>query len=218
MPLPAQNRYAVARSKALGRLMDRLDRSRLSALGVRAAAEEAGEGAGFVLPALRWELRVCLQPYGMWLLPGEGEVSIVWQILALNYLAAPEPRPPTGFVSFGDLGEGRSYQGAYEGRVVRRLSHSVGGRRDTFVDAARRLGGAPTEGEPVRCILRFFPLLEFQLVRYEGDEDFPPACNVLLSDNVLSLFSVEDATVAAETLVGAMAGRTPAAPRQRDAQ
>ncbi len=48
-------------------------------------------------------------------------------------------------------------------------------------------------------------------MRSEADEDFPASCNVLLSDNVLTLFSLEDGIVAAERLVSALEGKTPAA-------
>jgi len=106
---------------------------------------------------------------------------------------------------------GRSYLPAFQSRVTDRLSHTVGRDGAAFRDAVERLGATPVEGDPVRCILRFFPLVEFQVVRYEGDEEFAPSCNVLFSDNVLSILSLEDGIVAAERMVAALEGKTPAA-------
>ena len=184
-----------------------MERDRLGVLGARLAED----GAIVDLQALCWQLRVRTQPFSMHLLPGGQEVSLPWQILALDYLAAETPIAPTGFVSFADLVAGRSYLPAFQSRVTDRLSHTVGRDGAAFRDAVERLGATPVEGDPVRCILRFFPLVEFQVVRYEGDEEFAPSCNVLFSDNVLSILSLEDGVVAAERMVAALEGKTPAA-------
>jgi hypothetical protein len=207
MRLPKQNHYDIARRSALEKLRDRPDRERLERLGARVR----GEGARLVLPALCWELEVALEPFAMRLLPDGEEVSVVWQILALNYLAAERPAPPSGFRSFADFAEGRGYESAFQGRVNARLAATAGREREGFARAARRLGADPGEAEPMRCIFRFFPLLEFEVVRYEGDEDLPPSCSVLLPDNLTALVSMEDGIVAAEQLVAALQGRTPAA-------
>ena len=148
----------------------------------------------------------------MCLLPDREPVQISWQIIALNYLAAREPLAPHGFRSFADFAEGRSYLSAYDARVCRRLSQGAGREAAAFVAAARRLGAEPiSEGKAMRCVFRVFPLFELEVVRSEADEDFPASCNVLLPDNTLKLFSLEDGIVAAERLVSALEGRTPAA-------
>ncbi len=207
MQLPKQDHYEIARDAALSRLQRGMERDRLGVLGARLAED----GAIVDLQALCWQLRVRTQPFSMHLLPGGQEVSLPWQILALDYLAAETPIAPTGFVSFADLVAGRSYLPAFQSRVTDRLSHTVGRDGAAFRDAVERLGATPVEGDPVRCILRFFPLVEFQVVRYEGDEEFAPSCNVLFSDNVLSILSLEDGIVAAERMVAALEGKTPAA-------
>jgi len=137
-------------------------------------------------------------------------VQISWQIIALNYLAAAKPQAPRRFVSFADFAEGRSYLSAFEGRVCRRLSNTAGRTAEGFARAARRLGAEPVGEDPMRCIFRVFPLFEIEVVRYEADEDFPASCNVLLPENTLKLFSLEDGIVAAEKLVSALEGKTPA--------
>ena len=137
----------------------------------------------------------------MCLLPDREPVQISWQIIALNYLAARDPQAPAGFRSFADFAEGRSYLSAYDARVCRRLSHGAGREAAGFVAAARRLGAEPIAGEAMRCVFRIFPLFELEVVRSEADEDFTASCNVLLPDNMLDLFSLENGIVAAERLV-----------------
>ena len=207
MELPKQDHYEIARDAALEKLAADLDAARLEALGARVDPETGA----IVLPTLCWELEVRPEPYEMCLLPEREPVSISWQIIALNYLAAPQPQAPHGFVSFADFAEGRSYLSVFDGRICRRLSQTAGRDGAAFEEAARRLGAEPIAGEPMRCIFRVFPLFELEVVRSEADEDFPASCNVLLPDNTLALFSLEDGIVAAERLVSALEGKTPAA-------
>lgn len=213
MKLPRQDHYEIARDKARDRLLGALQPERLRQLGAR--VEEDGD---IILPTLCWEIRVCSDPYAASLEPDGQPLRIAWEILALNYLGAESPEPPGGFVSFADMPEGRSYQSAFQGRVSGRLAGTVGRNTAEFRQAVDRVGGVCSGREPMRCIFRFFPLLEYQVVRYEGDEDFPVACNVLLSDNVLSILSLEDGIVAAEKLVSALQGKTPAQPPEDDEQ
>lgn len=207
MQLPKQDHYEVARDAALGKLAADLDAARLDALGARFDPDSVT----IALPALCWQLLVRPDPYEMCLLPDREPVQISWQIIALNYLAARQPQAPHGFRSFADFVEGRSYLSAYDARVCRRLSEGAGREQAGFVAAARRLGAEPVVGEATRCVFRLFPLFELEVVRSEADEDFPASCNVLLADNTLKLFSLEDGIVAAERLVSALEGRTPAA-------
>jgi hypothetical protein len=209
MQPPKQDHYRLARQAAAERLRRSVDPQRLEALGAR-----LDEGARTVtVPSLCWEFRVQLDPFAMAVLPMDAEVADVWQVLVLEYLTAPNPVTPSGFLSFADFAEGRGYLSAFESRVTRRLSATAGRARAAFLAACERLGAAPTQDEPVRCIFRFLPLLELQVVRHEGDEDFPPSCNVLFSDNLLSVASMEGGIVAAERLVSALEGKTPAVRR-----
>jgi hypothetical protein len=209
MPLPVQDHYEVARARAVQRLAGRLGAERLAALGVTASADEPV----LILPCLAWEFAVSTATWQVSLLPDGAAVSTLYELLALNYLGAEDPRPPHSFLSFADIAEGRGYQNAFDSRVIRRLTGGVGGDRQTLVEAVERLRGVPGGSEPLYCLFRFFPLVEFQVVRYAGEGDLPASCNVLLPDNLLSVFSMEDGIVAAERLISALEGRTPAAAR-----
>jgi len=209
MVLPVQDHYEVARARAVQRLEGRLAPERLSALG----AERSEDALAVVLPCLCWQLSVSTETWQVSLLPEGVGVSVLWEILALNYLGAEAPRSPRSFLSFADIAEARGYQGAFSSRVLGRLSGGVGRDRDSLKHAVARLGGFAGGGEPLCCMLRFFPLLEFQIMHHAGDQDLAAACNVLFPDNLLSLFSMEDGIVAAERLVSALEGKTPAAAR-----
>jgi hypothetical protein len=144
----------------------------------------------------------------MVLLPGGEECSVVWQILALDYLKADVPRPPERFLSFADFVEVRTYLKVFEGRVTGRLARGVARDAQEFAQAAERCGGVKG-GSPPAYLFRFLPRLELQVTRYEGEEDLPPACNVLFPDNAMQVLSPECVIAAAELLVSALKGKRP---------
>ena len=80
----------------------------------------------------------------------------------------------------------------------------VGADAEAFADAARRCGGVQGNADPLAYLFRFFPRFELQALRYEGDEDFSPSCNVLFSDNALSVLSIESVIVAADEMITCM--------------
>lgn len=202
--LPYQDHYELARDAAIERLRQRFDPDRLARLG----AELRQEGA-IELPTLCWRFAIGLEPFSMVLLPGDGQVSIVWQILALDYLGGEPAGGPARFLSFAEFPQVRSYLKAFEGRVTGRLSRGVGGQEETFVRAAERCLGARGSGSPLSYLFRLFPRFELQVVRHEGDGDFPPSCNVLFPDNALRVLSAESVIVAAERLVSSLEGKSP---------
>jgi hypothetical protein len=202
--LPYQDHYDVALRRELDRLKQRWDSVRLDALGAQL------DGRTAVLPTLSWRLRLTVEPFSMVLLPDGKSCSIVWQILVLNYLNAAPPALPARFLSFADFAEARAYLSVFDGRVNQRLARSVGRTSGALAEAAERCGGVRGTETPQAYLFRFFPRFELQVVRYEGDDDFPPACNVLFPDNAMSILSPEAAVVAAELLVSALKGNGPA--------
>jgi len=176
----------------------------LQELGVK-----VGEGGFMELPCLRWTFGFDEESLLLHLLPHGQEISIVWQILALDYLCAPPSSPLGQMLSFADFSEARTYAGPFENRVLRRLSETVGRDRAQFMACAARCGGVQVSRDPLCYDFRVFPRFQLQVVRHPGDEDFPAVCNLLFPRNTLSMFSVEDAVVAAEMLVSTLQGRGP---------
>jgi len=202
--LPRQDHYDIARDAALEELKGRSDPERLRLLGAA-----AGEGGALELACLAWRFGVELDPLSVVLLPDGEPCGIVWQILILNYLCAQPPRPPERFVSFADFEDVRTYLKPFEGRVIQRLVHSVGQDRERLAEAAQRCAGRQGCDRPLTYLFNFFPQFELQVVHHEGDEDFPPSCNVLFPDNALELLTAENMIVAAELLVSSLKGKRP---------
>ena len=202
--LPHQDHYEIARDRGAEELRRRLDAERLRGLGV-----EVSDEGGLVLASLCWRFALTADPFSMVLLPQGRECSVVWQILALNYLNADLPPEPGRFVSFAEFAESRGYLRAFDGRVTERLSRTAGREAQGFIAACERCAGTQGTSRPLSYLFHFFPRFEFQVVRYEGDEDFPPACNVLFPDTALEVLSAESMIVAAERLVSALQGKSP---------
>ncbi len=202
--LPRQDHYEIARRAGIEKLKQRLEPDRLKRLGAALA-----EDGTIQIASLCWSFALRQEPFSMVLLPDRRPAGSVWQILALDYLSAEPPRPPARFVSFADLPEGRGYQRAFDGRVTARLSRGVGSNVEAFVEAAERCGGSRGSESPMSYLFRFFPRFELQVMRHEGDEDFPPSCTVLFPDNALEMLSAECVVVAAEKLVASLEGKIP---------
>jgi len=204
-PKGQEEGYEVAREAARQRLRDNWSRSRLEALGV-----EFKEGGRLELSCLGWVFSLDQEALVPCLLPEGRELSSLWQVLVLDYLCAPALTQPGRMVSFAEFPEARSYVRAFQARVIRRLESTVGRDEGALVEAAERCGAVLLSLRPLHYLFRFFPRLEMQLMRHPADDEFPAACNVLLPENVPSLFTVEDAIVAAEKLVSSLEGKSPA--------
>jgi hypothetical protein len=187
------------------RFRSRFDQERFRALGA-----EPASGGSVEVQSLCWRFAVTPEPFSLVLLPGRDKVSAVWQILLLEYLSADAPQSPTRFLAFADFVEARGYMRAFEARVTRRLSGTAGRELAAFAGSAERCRGVRGASDPLTFLFRFFPRLELQVVRYEGDDEFPPSCNVLFPDNAPRLLSAESMAVAAERLVSSLEGKTPA--------
>jgi hypothetical protein len=202
--LPHQDHYEIARDRGAEELRRRLDAERLRGLGV-----EVSGGGGLVFASLCWRFALTPDPFSMVLLPEGRECSIVWQILALNYLNADPPQEPGRFVSFAQFAESRGYLPVFDGRVTGRLSGTVGREAQGFIAACEHCAGTQGTSRPLGYLFHLFPRFELQVVRHEGDEDFPPACNVLFPDTALEVLSAESMIVAAERLVSSLQGECP---------
>ena len=199
--------YEIARDKALAELRKGFERARIERLGAKVKGERTVE-----LPCLAWRFRFTLDPYSAVVLPSENDLSITWQILSLEYLAADVPSAPGEFVSFAQFPETRTYKPTFDGRVLGRLSHGVGADREKFIQSAEKCGGVMAEEDnPCTYLFKVFPRFELQVTHHAADEEFPAACNVLFPDNALEVLSPESIVVAAEKLTASLEGKPPVA-------
>jgi len=205
--LPRQDNYRLALEKAWDRLEGRPpgDFVRLG------AAEAPGKGACVRLPVLEAVFEIDLPNRRMAVAGAPGgsrEVSTAWGILALHYLQADVPVPaPTGLVSFEEMPEARGYAAPYRGRVIERFCRTVGRSRESFLSAARALGGQEVSGGDCAVRLMVFPRLPVTIVWYKGDDEFAPGASFLYEDVVSSVLVTEDIVVASERLVSRLCGK-----------
>lgn len=202
--MSAPDHYLQARDTALERLKDNYNPRRLENLGAKITSDDS-----IHLPCLRWTLRIQIDPFEALVLPEEEPASVTWQVLALDYLNAFIPPPAGEFLSFTDFSELRTYREAYEGRVIGRLTATVGADEEKFEEAARSCGGKLKGEKPPLWEFAFFPLFSLQVVRHPGDEELPATCNVLFPDNAVNVLSAESVIVAAEKLVSSLSGKGP---------
>ena len=201
---PRQSNYRIARDAGIRRLRERCEPRRLQHLGADVGAEGRIE-----LPCLCWRFAVSLEPFSMTALPEGQELDLVWQILVLDYLSSECEHPQTRFQSFADFPDVRGYLPVFQGRVIQRLTWTVGRDKEQFAAAAERCGGVRGTDSPLSYLFHLFPRFEIQVLRDEGDEDFPTSFSLLLPDNATEMLSLEGMIVAAERLVASLQGKDP---------
>jgi hypothetical protein len=103
------------------------------------------------------------------------------QAVFLYYFAKSDGTLPAGeWISFSELPDGRFYNQAFQGYTGQQLSKVFQSDLETFNQAAEKLGGHRVfqfgDSANVFSALPMVPLL---VVAWMGDEDFPPAYQVL---------------------------------------
>ena len=137
------------------------------------------------------------------------DINLWWRILALHYLGVEgdvQKLPPS--IGFADISAGRSYAGVYKARVISRLCATAGRNAETLRPAAEKIGGIIVKGGDLGYDFNIFPKICIRLMWYAPDEEFPPSATVLLPENILSFFSVEDTVVLSESLIAVLSGKS----------
>jgi hypothetical protein len=196
---PKQHNLQTARDYAVQALRDQSD-EQLVWLGASPAGDR------WQVPALNDTFLVDLKS-GLITCDGE-EVHPGWHVLTLHYLnvrTQPEPREPE--ITFATLPSARTYASVTDNRVNRRLCSTVGRDRETLQAAAERIGARFVDGGDLAFEVDFFPRVPIRVIWHAADDEFPPACTLLLASNIESLLCVEDIVVATEQLVSQLSRR-----------
>lgn len=131
------------------------------------------------------------------------EATAVEAILLIRYLLEAVQLPLSGkFVTYRDVPWGETYFRNFEGRCLKRLAFTCGGRLPLFRKAMERLGGTPVATGDAGYRFPFMDGLEMQFIVWEGDEEFPPSAQILFSDNFNLAFTAEDMAAIGDVSIG----------------
>ena len=130
------------------------------------------------------------------------------QILLLRYLLEGRMSRGSGaFLAFRELPWGEVYHKAFEGRCLARAARAFGPDLKRFIAAAGQLPSHRLPRADAAFQFEFMPGYELQLFLWEGDDEFPPSCQILFSDNFPMAFTAEDRTAVGDILIAELKRR-----------
>jgi hypothetical protein len=139
---------------------------------------------------------------------GFGATDPYARILILRYLDEGRFIPPTGkYLAYNELPWGDVYGANFHGRVIRRFVHTFGNDLDTFKSIMEKTPGL--EAERVgKCDIGykfdFMNGLPMEILVWEGDDEFPPAAQMLYDETVAFGYTAEDIAVAGDILINSL--------------
>jgi hypothetical protein len=168
-----------------------------------AGAEPLSEGGGLTLAYYGRPLKVTWDLMTVEVLDEASPLPLAEQALVLHYLNNADGVPPAGqWVTFREVEAGEFYWSAFVKRAKAPLVKFFGARPELLLELAPKVGGlsggaAEAQAGDTSVVVRAFPHVEFLLVLWAGDEEFPPEGNVLMDNNVGHYLSTEDVALAA---------------------
>jgi len=199
-PPPRQRPYDIAIRVAYETLREReLTADRLSRLGALLCDD------GIRLPALDQQLVVKLDREEV-LVDGGGHARYDWTLLALHYLSAVDLSEDNREVTLSHFADARGYLAVYNKRIIGRFLATVGATDEGFRQRAEQLHATAVPWNGTCFRFTIFPRVPLTIVRYEGDEEYPPGANIIYRADAEHLLPAEDRIVAAETLINTLSG------------
>ncbi len=198
---PRQKRaLALARE----RLADKLPTLVAARAGVTHLAEAEGQEA-FDVPFLGRIYRVTYPSGDIADVESGQAPHHAASLILLHYLAQADGTPPAGeWVAFRELPDGMIYHSAFVGRVEPGLVGVFGHRPDALLDSGRALGGMPLDLGDAAVSVDVLPYIRLACVLHLGDDEFPPAANVLFDAAAGHHLPTEDLAVLGGLFVGAL--------------
>ncbi len=136
---------------------------------------------------------------------GEGfaKGNLPAQILLMRYIMTSTPSRASGkFLTFRETPWGDVYLKPFTGRCLDRAAFTFGTRLDAFRAAMGKLGAKPLAHGDAAYESEFLPGLYLQMILWAGDDEFPPSCQILFSDNFPTVFAAEDRVVCCDIWIG----------------
>jgi len=124
-------------------------------------------------------------------------------LLVLHYLAGADGAPMADrWVAFRELPDALAYGQACTGRVEPSLVAVFGTDPEAFHRGSRALGASPLEFGDASYAFQVLPRVALAIVLYEGDDEFPPAVNVLFDAAAGHYLPTEDLAILGGIFVG----------------
>lgn len=167
----------------------------------RSGAELDPEG-GLRLDYYGRPLRITRDPQGAMAvvhLDDGPAVALAEQALVLHYLARADGAAVAGeWITFREVEAGEFYWSAFVKRAKDPLVGFFGQRPELLQALAVKVGGREGgQAGDASVIVRAFPRVEFLLVLWAGDDEFPADGNVLMDKSIGHYLSTEDIALAA---------------------
>jgi len=197
--LARQENYETAHQLAI---------ARLAALDFRQQVQRAGAefipGSSPLQARLSFLGRTLLvsHPSGAILTEAGEEVPLWEKIIALHYLIHAQGAPPAGnLITYNDIPDGRLYYPNFVKRTSEILLQAYGQNPAALVQAALKLGGIERPGlGDYAVVIPALPRVAYVFVIWKGDEEFPPALNVVFDRSISDYLPAEDITVLANMI------------------
>jgi len=132
------------------------------------------------------------------------ELPSYQQALLLYYFNTCDGYPALGeWISFSELPDGRFYNQAFQGYSGQALARAFGNDLAAFCQAAESLGGVRGHHHgDAAYVFQVLPLVPLMAVYWQGDEDFPPNCQVLFDAAVSHHLPADACAVIGGNLAG----------------
>jgi len=123
------------------------------------------------------------------------------QAMILYYFHTSDGTPLQGkWISFSELPEGRFYQQAFQGYSGNVLSNLFQDDLTGFEKAAQIVGGERMPFGQLAFRFLALPRVPLLVAYWQGDEDFPPSCQVLFDESVSHYLPTDVCAILGKTL------------------
>ena len=135
------------------------------------------------------------------------EEMIYAKILTIRFLIGGAKSTGSGkYKTYREMPWGEVYLRQFDGRCIKRLAFSYGNRIADFNKIMQHIQAVPVKFGDTAYEITIYPGYQIQMILWEGDEEFPPASQILFSDNFPISFEAEDMAVMGDVIIGSFKG------------
>ena len=115
------------------------------------------------------------------------------KIIVMRFLISGQYVPGGGkYLTFREIPWGEVYFKPFEGRCLTRLKYAFGFKLDKFSEAMEKMGAVKLGLGDASYEFEFINGLHVRFILWTGDDEFPPASQILFEDNFPYAYQAED--------------------------